>query len=86
MRYVARVLTVLGLFAALAYAHVGTHPSVHDTVAGIIERMQREMDPEELTRLNEQSVLEFMTEEEREILASEHGVSRGRPARGRLLA
>lgn len=72
MRYVARVLTVLGLFAALAYAHVGTHPSVHDTVAGIIERMQREMDPEELTRLNEQSVLEFMTEEEREILASEH--------------
>ncbi|MFO7974272.1 MAG: metallophosphoesterase family protein [Candidatus Hydrogenedentota bacterium] len=76
MRHITRVLTVLVLLAGISYAHVGTHPSVHDTVAGIIERMQREMSPEELTELNEKSVLEFMTEEEREILASEHLVFR----------
>lgn len=61
----------LGL-SSLAVAHVGAHPSVHDTVAGIIEQMQRELPPEKLTGMTVQDVLDFLTAEELEILANEH--------------
>jgi hypothetical protein len=60
------------LLTGVAYAHVGTHPSVHDTVAGIVERMQRELPEDKLTDVSVEDVLEFITGEEREILANEH--------------
>lgn len=54
------------------HAHVGEHPSVHDTVAGIMQRLQREVDPEFLTTMSVEQLLEILTDEERHILATEH--------------
>lgn len=70
----ARVLglVLLGLTAAPLQAHVGPHPSVHDTVAGVIERMKRQLNTNELARLDAQAVEKFLTAAEREILATEH--------------
>lgn len=58
--------------AAAGHAHVGTHPSVHDTVAGVIERLRRELTPAELTNLTVTRVESFLTPEERTVLGEEH--------------
>ena len=58
--------------AASAFAHVGQHPSVHDTVEGIIERMKRDLSMEDLRKLTPAQAQQLLTDEEKEILGSEH--------------
>src|SRR5580765_4058324 len=53
-------------------AHVGSHPSVHDTVAGIIERMRRELSSVDLRALTLARVEKFLAPPERQILGTEH--------------
>jgi 3',5'-cyclic AMP phosphodiesterase CpdA len=55
-----------------ASAHDLSHASVHDTVAQIIKRMQRELPLEQLVALNTQKAEAFLTAEEREALGSAH--------------
>lgn len=65
----------LGLLAFAIHptpAHVGNHPSIHDTVAGIIERMKKEMTADQLREVTLAQVEKFLTAKEREILANEH--------------
>lgn len=59
-------------FAITASGHVGDHPSVHDTTQGILLRMIDELPEGSLRALGEVEVLDFMTEDERHILAEEH--------------
>ncbi len=72
MRRAAVLSAMLVLVSGVAFAHVGAHPSVHDTVAGIVQRMQKEIPVDQLTRITLDEVLEFLTPEEREILGNEH--------------
>ena len=65
-------LLLLSLSTATSLAHVGPHPSVHDTVAGVIERMKRDLGTNELNTLTSQKVDQFLTTKEREIMATEH--------------
>jgi acid phosphatase type 7 len=65
-------LALLVLLCGAASAHVGTHPSVHDTVAGIMQRLQREVPPEDLTGLTVDELLPLLTAEERDVLGSQH--------------
>src|SRR5690349_12459099 len=44
-------LLVLSLLCGSVHAHVGLHPSVHDTVAGIIDRMIHTLNTNELNNL-----------------------------------
>ena len=60
------------LFAHLLNAHVGNHPSIHDTVAGILARMSREMSRADLTNLTVAKAESLLTAKEREILSTEH--------------
>ena len=60
------------LWAAPLRAHVGEHPSVHDTVQGILERMKKELPMDELRNLTPAKAEAFLNEHEREILGSEH--------------
>ena len=46
-------------------AHVGPHPSVHDTVAGIIERMRRELSYADLRALTLARAEKFLAPPER---------------------
>jgi hypothetical protein len=68
------VLLTLVLAAALprSSAHVGSHPSVHDTVASVLERMKRQMSREQLEKITVEKIHGFLTAGEREILGSEH--------------
>ena len=52
--------------------HVGSHPSVHDTVAGIIERMRRELSYADMRALTLARVEKFLAPQERQILGTEH--------------
>src|SRR6185369_11864775 len=52
--------------------HVGSHPSVHDTVAGIIERMRRELSYADMRALTLARVERFLAPQERQILGAEH--------------
>jgi len=63
---------VLTLAILTSQAHVGPHPSVHDTVAGIVERMRRELSPQELRAWTVAIAEQFLTPKEREILGTEH--------------
>lgn len=74
-------LSCLGLLAIMwlagfapqpALAHSGGHPSVHDTVAGIIVRLRRELTPEQLIELTPAKVEASLTPQEREALATGH--------------
>jgi len=55
-----------------AEAHVGQHPSVHDIVANVMERMKRHLSTNELGQLSPQKVEKLLTAQEREVLATEH--------------
>ena len=66
------VLAVAMLAMGEARAHVGTHPSVHDTVAGILDRLGRTQSTNELKRMKVSEALALITAKEREVLGSEH--------------
>lgn len=69
------LLTAAGFSAILtppAFAHTGGHPSVHDTVAGIIVRLKGELTDDQLIELTPAKVQAFLTPEEREVLATGH--------------
>ena len=55
----------------LGHAHVGPHPSVHDTVAGILNRFNHPP-TEEVVSMNLAKAKSLLTKEERHILAHEH--------------
>ncbi len=55
-----------------AAAHTDGHPSIHDTVAGIIGRLKRDLTTDELIGLTAPKVEAFLTPGEREILGAEH--------------
>lgn len=68
-------MVFLGLWAAAAvsiFAHVGQHPSVHDTVANALERMKRELSREEIEAITLPRLESFLTLQERAVLGSEH--------------
>lgn len=69
-------VTRLGLMVSIlfltleAFAHNGV-PSVHDTVAGIIERMKQQHSPEALDLLTPEQVWGFVTEADKQSLATQ---------------
>lgn len=66
-------LTLLGLvIAATASAHVDGRPSIHDTMASIVERMRATHSPEALKALTAEDIVALLTDEERKTLASEY--------------
>lgn len=68
-----RAVFLFSIFAATSlFAHVGQHPSVHDTVQGVIERMKQTLSMEELRKMTPAQAEKFLTEKEKEILGSEH--------------
>jgi hypothetical protein len=71
--YRRTALALLSVSIALSsLAHVGAHPSVHDTVAGVIERLKSEKSHEELKALAPATVVSELTEDEKHVLATEH--------------
>ena len=61
-------LLVAILFVSPTFAHEGTYPSVHDTVAGVLQRMHDTMPTSDRKQLTAADVLEFLTPEERKAL------------------
>jgi hypothetical protein len=55
-----------------ARAHSGSHPSVHDTVAGILERVKRSPGGRERTAFTRNRVESILTDSERHVLATGH--------------
>ncbi len=71
MRRLFGLLLVLTM-ANAAQAHVGNHPSVHDTVAGVVQRLQQTLPEEELKNISVEKVYATLTEDERHVLGQEH--------------
>jgi acid phosphatase type 7 len=67
-----RLLLIALLFPSLCLAHVGTHPSVHDTVASVLERMRNELPAEALVGMTPEHAYDVLTDEERHVLATQH--------------
>ncbi|MBT5927976.1 MAG: metallophosphoesterase family protein [Verrucomicrobia bacterium] len=62
----------IALFHGLLHAHVGEHPSIHDTVASITVRMKSSFTEQELKSLTAFQVEQFLNAEEKAILSNEH--------------
>jgi hypothetical protein len=65
------MLLLCALTCASALAHVEGHPSIHDTIAGVLERLRAAHDADALARLGAADVLAVLTEEDRHVLATE---------------
>lgn len=72
LRFFIPLLSAASLVAVSVHAHSGSHASVHDTVAGIIERLKRTLPPQELVSLTAARAQEFLTPQERIVLSTEH--------------
>ena len=63
---------VAALMSSSALAHVGNHPSVHDTVAGIALRLREKYKETELKILTPYQVYKILTDREKDVLGNEH--------------
>jgi len=72
MKLIAAMVVAVALFSVATFAHVGEHPSVHDTVAGVIDRMKTTIPVESLKTLSLEQVEGLLTDEEKHVLATEH--------------
>jgi acid phosphatase type 7 len=79
MRHFDKTLTLIriALLGAIlsvspASAHVGNHPSIHDTMSGIIARFEQTISADSLKTIGPDDVLARLTETERDILATEY--------------
>ena len=70
LRLIMMALIALAPFGS--QAHVGDHPSVHDTVAGIAQRFQEQFDEAQLKALTVYQIEHLLTLQEKEILGTEH--------------
>ncbi|HQH70137.1 MAG TPA: metallophosphoesterase family protein [Candidatus Hydrogenedentes bacterium] len=69
---VARGLLIIAVAIAIGCAHVAAPPSVRETVSSIHHRLRTTVAPEELVVMTPEQALSYLTEEEKEILGSEH--------------
>lgn len=66
------VAAVAGSLFVPVFAHNGEHASVHDTVAGIAERLKHDISEQDLKALTPYRVEQFLTEEEKHVLGTQH--------------
>ncbi|MFP4502744.1 MAG: fibronectin type III domain-containing protein [Candidatus Hydrogenedentota bacterium] len=55
-----------------AVAHVGDHPSIHNVMASVVDRLRDNLDPEELRKIEVDTVMEHITEDELHVLGTEY--------------
>ncbi len=72
MRTKILAISLLMASAVSVFAHVGTRASIHDTVAGVINRMRETLSPEDLKGFNAARAVEFLTEDEKQILGNDY--------------
>jgi 3',5'-cyclic AMP phosphodiesterase CpdA len=63
---------LLSFLGPLCLAHVGSRPSVHDTVAGIVDRLSEQLSTDDLRSLSREQLEQLLTVEERETLGAGH--------------
>lgn len=72
MNYLFRYALSILATASFAFAHVGNHPSIHDTMADILQRLQNTMPVDSLAALNVPQAVSLLTDEERHVLGTEY--------------
>lgn len=68
----ATLCTIPVLVLQHASAHVGNHPSIHDTIAGVVERLRETYTVDELRAMDADDAAELLTDDEREILGKHY--------------
>ncbi len=68
----ASVLLTIIAASLPSHAHVGQHPSVHDTVAGVALRLKEKYKESEFKELTPYQVYKILTDREKTILGNEH--------------
>jgi 3',5'-cyclic AMP phosphodiesterase CpdA len=65
--------SVTGLLVGhLALAHPSNQPSIHDTMAGVIDRLKLKLPMESLQGISPELAVEFLTDQERKILGTSY--------------
>lgn len=65
------LFALLLLCAGSAFAHVGGHPSIHDTIATVVDRLRGANSADALKTLSLEQVLAVLSEEDRHVLGTE---------------
>jgi len=66
------LLSLFVIAVGSAFAHVDGRPSIHDTLASIVDRLRSTHSAEELKAMTVEDVVEALTDEERENLGTEY--------------
>ncbi len=72
MKYCSVFLVLVFACAVAGLAHNGDHPSVHDTAAGVIERLRKSPGARKAMGWNAADAERFLTTSEKAVFASEH--------------
>lgn len=67
-KFVIIAATIIFIFQN-GFGHVGHMPSVHDTVEGILARMKKQLNADQVRTLDRERVLSFVTQDERKVLS-----------------
>lgn len=70
--FLISLLSVAFCAAWPAFAHTGSQPSVHDTVAGVLERMRQSPNRSRIQKLDPARAERLLTHAERQVLATGH--------------
>ena len=65
-------LSTILILPHLCQAHNGPHPSVHDTVAGILNRFKSTLSTDEIVTIDLATARSLLTEKEKHVLSHEH--------------
>ena len=65
-------LSTILILPHLCQAHNGPHPSVHDTVAGILNRFKSTLTTDEIVKIDLATARSLLTEKEKHVLSHEH--------------
>ena len=65
-------LSTILILPHLCQAHNGPHPSVHDTVAGILNRFKSTLSTDEIVTIDLAKARSLLTEKEKHVLSHEH--------------
>ena len=65
-------LSTILILPHLCQAHNGPHPSVHDTVAGILNRFKSTLSTDEIVKIDLATARSLLTEKEKHVLSHEH--------------
>lgn len=72
LKRIVVVFFAIGLLLPTGFSHIDNMPSIHDTVVDIKRRLIRDFKPDDLVKINQSQIMDYITDEEKRVLSEGH--------------